>query len=194
QRDNLQQQECDLHPFLAKASEVEAALEQLHQAKQRLGVLDRTQTQIAPLLQRQHALQRELDRTQSRYAARLEELNATAQRLQRGATEKHPLQEGLRQVEAALAELEKTRTYLQRVKEKGLERRNFLDSLKVRQQTYEHQLKEVDRKLELLQSSNAPEGAAPACPLCDRPLDNHHQQRVCKKPRHNARNSRISSG
>jgi exonuclease SbcC len=74
-----------------------------------------------------------------------------------------------------IEQLEKKRVYLQRVQEKGLERRNFMERLQAYQRDYEKQLGELEQKIQMLQNPNA------ICPLCDRSLDEHHWNRVVEK-------------
>jgi exonuclease SbcC len=64
---------------------------------------------------------------------------------------------------------------LQRVQEKGHERRNFIERLQAHQRDYEKQIAELEQKLQMLQNPNA------LCPLCERPLDEHHWNRVVEK-------------
>jgi len=61
------------------------------------------------------------------------------------------------------------------VQEKGLERRKFMENLQANQRHYEQLLGEVGQKLKMLQNPEA------KCPLCDRPLDEHHWQHVVDK-------------
>lgn len=79
------------------------------------------------------------------------------------------------EVEVQIEELEKKRVYLQRVQEKGQERRHFIERLQAHQRDYERQLGELEQKLKMLQTPDA------LCPLCERPLDEHHWNRVVDK-------------
>ncbi len=75
----------------------------------------------------------------------------------------------------AIHALEKKRVYQQRVREKGLERRSFMERLMAQTSDYETQLAAVTQKIQMLQVPDA------LCPLCDRPLDEHHWDLVIEK-------------
>lgn len=177
QQQALAEQLRDCQPILAKAEEVQVTLGQFHAAKAHLRRLDALQLQVAPLLQRRQTLQRDLDRTQTQLKTRLEELAATEQTLQSQQAQKPQLMQAVIEVAQTLDYLEKRRTYQAQVREKGLERRSFMDQLQANQRTYEAQLAQVDQKIRLLSEPNA------VCPLCDRPLDEHHWQLVLERQR-----------
>ncbi len=183
--------------ILSRVGEVETALKQLAAARNQLSELDRLQLQVSPLLQRRHALQNELDRAYNRLNARLEELHSTASQMQAQQQRQPRLQQAVIEVGGQLDQLEKKRVYQQRVQEKGLERRSFRDRLQENQREYEAKLAELAHKIQMLQGHGVygtgqdseespipnPQSpvAFPPCPLCDRPLDEHHWQRVIHK-------------
>jgi exonuclease SbcC len=171
----LQQQEQEIHFTLTKKEEVEAALAQLTRARNRVAHLDQLQMQVSPLLQQRATLQSQLDRVGAGLVARLEQLQATENQLQRAFARQPQLHAAVMDVKTQLEELEKKRVYLQRVQEKGQERRHFIERLQAQQREYERVLGELEQKLLLLQNPNA------LCPLCERPLDEHHWNRVADK-------------
>ncbi|MDY6939563.1 MAG: exonuclease subunit SbcC [Cyanobacteriota bacterium] len=171
----LDRQEGDLTKILAQADQVEAGLAQLQQARDRVSTLDRLQTEVAPLMQRRSHLQTELDRATARLHARLEEIQTQQRALSDRDAQTAQLQTALTELSEQIGELEKKQVYQQRVREKGLERRSFLDRLKAHQRDYEVQIEEFDRKIKMLQVPDA------QCPLCDRPLDEHHWDLVAQK-------------
>ncbi|MGQ9871699.1 AAA family ATPase [Leptodesmis sp.] len=219
QLDALQQQEQEIQHALRKASTVEAGLRKLQEARAHLNHLEQLHLQASPLLQRQQHLQTELDRHKTRLLARLEEVQATTQQLQAQQKHQPQLQQAVQEISDRIAELDQLRTYQQQVRDKGLERRNFMERLQENQRTYEIQLAEVDQKIQLLQqetiaatiqnpkskirnpkfdSTDSPEPTPqnakrktqnlkllthsfPPCPLCDRPLDEHHWTLVLNK-------------
>ena len=150
QLDSLQQQERELQVHLQKSAEVDAALGRLQTSKERLHALDRLQIQVSPLLQRRQALQAERDRARAKAIARLEELDATLARARDGIAQQPKVAQLLRDVEARIAYLEKRRLRLQQVREKGMERRSFMDDLNAQQRECEYQLAELEQKLQLL--------------------------------------------
>ncbi|KAF3889356.1 MULTISPECIES: exonuclease subunit SbcC [Nostocales] len=171
----LQQQEQDLQQILGKSEEVEVALAQLAAARNRLEQLDRLQLQVSPLLQKRASLQTQIDRAHAGLVARLEQLGSTENQLQRASQRQPQLQQAVMEVAIHIEELEKKRVYLQRVQEKGQERRHLIERLQAHQRDYERLLGELQQKLQMLQTPNA------LCPLCERPLDEHHWNRVVDK-------------
>lgn len=201
QLEALVQQEAEIQQTLNKTVEVEAALTQLQQARSRLLQLDQLQTHVAPLLQRRQQLQNQLDRATTRLTARLEDLRISTQHLQTQQERQPQLKQAVLDVSDRIETLEQRRAYQQQVREKGLERRNFMERLQAHQRNYEAQLAEVEQKLQLLkqgvqatvEENGSPSSSSistplwlsasdyPPCPLCDRPLDEHHWKLVLEK-------------
>jgi exonuclease SbcC len=237
QLEALSQQEAEIQPILGKSADVEAALEQLQQARTALQQLDQLQTQASPLLQRRQQIQTQLDRIQTRLTTRLEELRTTAHQLQTQQKHQPQLKQAVSEISDRIETLEHRRIYQQRVREKGLERRSFMERLQALQRNYEVQLADVEQKIQLLkadvkyavsvvevedgamrwgdreeedaglqghgdtedfqfpipasqfpansklkvQNSLLTSSPFPPCPLCDRPLDEHHWNLVLEK-------------
>ncbi|MBF2080637.1 MAG: AAA family ATPase [Synechococcales cyanobacterium T60_A2020_003] len=221
---SLTDQATDLQRTLAKTDDIAAALQQLRQAQDRLSELNQLQAKAVPLLQRRQQLQTQIDQAEARIIARIESLDATAQQLQTQHSRQPQLQHAIQDVATQIDYLEKRRAYQNDVREKGLERRSFMERLQADQRIYETQLAELDQKIRLLkhqgnvwnpdttkplveqgaslseryaaetesvyevvtltpQTQAQPAFAAykepsPLCPLCDRPLDEHHWQLV----------------
>lgn len=171
----VQQQEQELQQTLTKSDEVEAALAQLAAARNRVVQMDQLQLQVAPLLQQRATLQSQLDRAHAGLVARLEQLGATANQLQRQHRRQPQLQQAVMEVAIQIEELEKKRVYLQRVQEKGQERRHLIERLQAHQRDFEKLLGELQQKLQMLQNPNA------ICPLCERSLEEHYWNRVVDK-------------
>ncbi|UZQ53975.1 AAA family ATPase [Trichothermofontia sichuanensis B231] len=206
QQQGLVQQEQDLQQVLSKSTDIEAGLNQLNQARARLRELDQLQLQVTPLIQRQQALQNEIEQERARLVARLEELQRSQQAIQAQQQQEPQLQQALLEVSDRIEYLERRQIYLQRVREKGLERRSFVDRLQAHQRDYERQLAEIEQKLHLLSQGIvradvdadtgvggftevdgghpnrsgqlAPTHTYPPCPLCHQPLDEPHWQQV----------------
>jgi exonuclease SbcC len=172
---SLEQQEQELEQTLTKSSEVETALNQLSAAREHLNHLDQLQMQVSPLLQQRANLQSQIDRTHASLVARLEQLQATENQLHKQNSRQPQLQQAVMDVGVKIEELEKKKVYLQRVQEKGQERRHFIERLQAQQREYEKILAELEQKLQMLQNPDA------LCPLCERPLDEHHWNRVIQK-------------
>ena len=208
QLEALEQQQKEVQDILSQQPEVEAGLAQLQAARTRLSQIDQLQLQVAPLLQRRQQLQSQLDRVHARLSARLEELNSRARSQQATYQQKQPeLHRELQAVANHILQLENKRVYQQRVTEKGQERHHFLKSLQDSQRDFEARLAELDQKIQLLgippnntdlvEQKLLPESdiyhnlklktqdlQLPNCPLCDRPLDEHHWNLVVTKHRH----------
>jgi exonuclease SbcC len=187
QLEALQQQEQENQQILSKAPKVEAALKELQKARIALHAMDQLQLQVAPLTQRRDHLQQELDRGKTRLTAHLEEIRASFQELYL-KQQRHPhLQQAVVEVSDRITDLEQQRIYQQQVRDKGLERRNFMERLQESQRNYETQLSEVEQKIQWLKQPMNPSAADsevlayPPCPLCDRPLDEHHWDLVLEK-------------
>jgi exonuclease SbcC len=171
----LEQQEPELQHTLNKSNEVEAALAELTAARRRLTDLDELQMQVSPLLQQRQNLQSQLDRVHAGLVARLEQLQATETQLKRCLQRQPYLQEVARELEMQISQIQKDKVYLQRVQEKGQERRHFMERLQSQQREYQKVLAEIEQKLQMLRTPDA------ICPLCERPLDEHHWNRVVNK-------------
>ncbi|MCJ8281732.1 MAG: exonuclease subunit SbcC [Rivularia sp. ALOHA_DT_140] len=175
QLEALEQQEQDIHRTLKNTGDVESALEKLKLARQRLNNLDNLQMQVSPLLQQRSSLQNELHRTQAGILARVEQLETTQRQLQNQSRKQPQIQQAVMEVETKIEQLNKDKVYLQRLQEKGIEKRNFMERLHAQQREYERFLGELEQKLQMLQNPDA------ICPLCERPLDEHHWNRVVDK-------------
>jgi exonuclease SbcC len=171
----LQQQEQENRQALSKSAEVAAALIQLTAARDRLANLDRLQLQVTPLLQRRNTLQSQIDKVEARLTAKLEELKTQQSALSYQQSTQSQLQQTATEVAVQIEQLEKDKVYLERVREKGQERRHFLERLQEQQREYEKQLGEIEQKIQMLSVPDA------VCPLCERPLDEHHWNRVVDK-------------
>ena len=185
QLESIAEQQTEIDRILSRRSDIEAGLVKLGQARDRLNALDRLQLQVAPLLRHRQHLQNEIDRGSARLSAKLEELQTSYQRLEQERSETPILQRAAEDLAGEIDRLEKKRIYQQRVLEKGQERRSFMERLQGDQRTYERQLDAIGQKLQLLQQRSPTENDEtseyPPCPLCDRPLDEHHWHLVRQK-------------
>lgn len=221
----VQQQQQENQQILAKTEEIEAALTHLHQARNRLSRFDQLQTKVAPLIQRQQQIHTQLDREQTKLMARREELKSLCQQFTLQLQRQPQLQRAIQEVTTRIEYFEQQRLYQQQVREKGMERRTFLERLQERQRDYEQELSELDHKILMLNKDSGnslpshPASAIeftsakleqrtleddghtamitrstplrssvlstsfPPCPLCDRPLDEHHWQVVLERHR-----------
>lgn len=151
----LNQQQQEIQQTLGRASEIEAGLERLHQARSQLSQLDQLQMQVAPLMQRRQQLQSQLDRSQTRLTARLEELATIRQQLEAQQQQQPVIQQAAQAISAQISEIERRQFYQQQVREKGIERRTFMERLQEQQRKCEREMAELDQKLLLLQQGRA---------------------------------------
>ncbi|XHX80368.1 MAG: AAA family ATPase [Stenomitos frigidus ULC029] len=150
QLEAIAQQDAELQQTLAKATDIAAAVQQLQQARTHLSQLDQRQVQASPLLQRRQVIQSQLDRLSTRLATRLEELHASAQQLQAQQSCHPQLKQAVQEVSDRIAALDARRAYQERVREKGLERRSFMEQLQEQQRHCEGQLAALEQKMQLL--------------------------------------------
>jgi len=189
QLEALCQQEQELQQTLSQQSEVEAGLQQLRLRRDRLAYLDRLQLQVAPLLRRRQQLESQLERDRAYLSAKLEELQTSLGKLQEDRARAPQLQEAAQEIQDRIQQLEKQRTYQQRVLEKGQEMRHFMERLQADQRSYETQLGELNQKIQILNGTRSTASTDESqenesfgvCPLCDRPLDEHHWHLVQQK-------------
>lgn len=173
--DNLETQTHDAQKILSQAEQINQALTELNQARQHLKQLDQIQQDISPLMQRRQTLQVEIEREAARRQARLEQIETNQQELKQQLAEVPELRSEYEATEAKLTELEKKQNYSQRLQQKQQQQQATQERLQQAQQTYDQQLDELLKKLELLQKPEA------VCPLCERPLDEEHKQHVTNK-------------
>ena len=171
----LEQQEQENQEILSRAAEVQAALKQLHSHRQRLKELDELQHHVAPLLQQRAALQTERERTEARLTAKLEQLRSSATQMATQMAQVPQMRQAVLAVDAEIGELEKKRTYQQRVEEKGQERKSFRERLQENQRVCEKQWEELRQKLQML---GVPEAT---CPLCEQHLNELVRHQVIHK-------------
>ena len=173
--ESIEQQEQEINKVLSKTGDVESALFKLEKARQQLTELDRLQQYISPLMRQKNDLEKEIGRQEAKLTAKLEQLSHAAQQLAEDIERVPEKRDRLLTVDAQIEELDKKRTYQNRVKEKGSERRDFQTKLQENQRIYERQLHELQQKLQMLSNPDA------VCPLCDRELDEHHRHQVVGK-------------
>jgi len=150
QLEALTQQDAELQQTLARATDIAAAVQQLQEARAHLSQLDQRQVQASPLLQRRQVIQSQLDRLSTRLTTRLEELHASAQQLQAQQSCQPQLKQAVLEVSDRIAALDARRAYQERVREKGLERRSFMEQLQEQQRHCEGQLAALEQKMQLL--------------------------------------------
>ncbi|MFN3361704.1 MAG: AAA family ATPase, partial [Pseudanabaenaceae cyanobacterium] len=175
QREELYRQRQQLQKILQRQLEIESTYQQYQAQKVQLQEYDRRQAQVTPLQQRLQNLERQRQQIQANLQAKQEALLQQKDQLQKQLAQQQPLQQQLQVLEQQISELHKKQVYQQRVHEKGLERRDFLERLKVRLQELEEKIKQTTINLQQIKAPQA------NCPLCDQPLNLHHRQYVQQK-------------
>jgi DNA repair protein SbcC/Rad50 len=166
------QQERELASILATAGDVAKGIAELQVCRQRLAALDKLQIEVLPLQQQQVSLQSSIDRETAKIQAKLNELGLRERQMQLKANEQPQLIAQLKQLDTQIAELDRQKVYQERVKEKGLNKKESIGKLQADCQNYQRQSIELDKKLELLKDPDA------SCPLCDRALDENHWEHI----------------
>jgi DNA repair protein SbcC/Rad50 len=175
QLETLEKQEQELQQILSHSTEIQIGLEQLRQHRQRLKELDELQHQVAPLLQRRYTLQTEIERAQAKLTAKLEQLRLSEAELTAELARVPEIKQKAIAVDEEIQAIEKKQVYLQRVKDKGQERKSQKENFKTNQSLIEQQIEELIDKLKRLQVPH------PICPLCEQALDEHHRHQVIEK-------------
>ena len=173
--ESIEQQEQENTKVIAKIKDVEPALAKLKTSRQQLAELDKTQQHISPLIKRKNELETQINRQEAKLLAKLEQLSISIQKLTQDIEKVPEKRNQLLTVDAQIEELNKRKVYQTRVKEKGTERREFQTKLQENQRIYERQIYELQQKIQMLSNPDA------SCPLCDRPLDEHHRHQVISK-------------
>lgn len=171
----LEKQEQELQQILLQSAEIQASLEQLRQHRQRLKELDELQHQVAPLLQRRYTLQTEIERAQAKLTAKLEQMRLSEAELVAELARVPEIKQNAIAVDEEIQAIEKKQVYLQRVKDKGQERKSQKENFQTNQSIFEKQIEELIDKLQRLQVTH------PICPLCEQGLDEHHRHQVIEK-------------
>ncbi len=166
------QQEQELVNILATAGDVSQGIAELQVCRQQLAKLDRLQLEVLPLQQQQASVQSKIDRETAKIQAKLNELGLRERQMQLKLNQQPQLVAQLQQLDSQIAELDRQKVYQERVKDKGLTKKESIGKLQADCQNYRRQLVELDKKLALLKDPDA------SCPLCDRALDQNHWEHI----------------
>ncbi|MFQ3680239.1 MAG: SMC family ATPase [Pseudanabaenaceae cyanobacterium] len=164
----LQQQRAELDSLLQKSAEIQAAGERAQKARAELQEYERRYSLWQPREQHRQQRQRYWEAEEARLRTRLEE--------RKRYIEAEPTEN----LDAAIERLQKLQVYRDRVLEKGMERRDFAQTLETRHQECQRRLARLHSDLERLQQE-VPGEAYPPCPLCDRPLSQASWEAVRQK-------------
>ncbi|ATS19473.1 hypothetical protein BRW62_02550 [Parathermosynechococcus lividus PCC 6715] len=171
----IQEQSQHLATLIAKEPDILSALEQLQQARAQLQELEELQQQVFPLLRAKHQLETQRQQHYEHLRSRREELQQRWHHLQAQLNRQPELEQAVSVITAQIETLEKKRIYQEHLRQKGLERRQFMEQLQARQRDYERQIGHLDESLDRLGQPGA------VCPLCQQPLDEEHYQQVLRR-------------
>jgi exonuclease SbcC len=169
----LTRQEKTLEKTLEKKAEISHRLETLRTAKKQLRQFDVTEAKSAPLRQRFQQVQSQIAQAQTRLATRIEELGSHQEQISTQQVQAPQLLENAHEISHRLAYLEQRKAYQEAVREKGVERRSFMERLRESQRHCEVELEKFDQMLNLLVD---PDEAH--CPLCAQVLDAANWQKL----------------
>lgn len=173
QLDELTRQEEALEKTLEKKADVSHRLETLRAAKKQLRAFDATEAKSAPLRQRSQQIQSQIAQAQTRLATRIEELGSRQQQISTQQVQTPQLVENAAEISHRLAYLEQRKEYQEAIREKGVERRSFMERLRENQRHCEVELDKFNHMLSLLVD---PDDAH--CPLCAQTLDGANWQKL----------------
>ncbi len=167
----LQTQAEEIQMILSKKGEITRKLEQLRAARKELHQLDKMEAQSAPLRLRLRQIESEIGQAHTRLVTRIEELNNRQTQLSTQQTQAPQLMQAAVEVSHRIAYLEQRRDYQEALRQKGLERRSFMERLQANQLNHEVEIARFDQTLKLLEN---PDEAC--CPLCEQSLDGQNWQ------------------
>ncbi len=159
---------------LTRLPEVEQALGELRVCRLRLEQLDTRHAQATPLLHRRGALQTQLARAEAQHQVQTTTWERSLAEYRTQLGQQAHLEAALATLNDQIAHLERRRNYQDRVKDKGIERRRFLEGLETQTQEYQDQLTRLSQQIVPLEEKAN-------CPLCDQPLDSAHYQVIAQK-------------
>ncbi|WP_038016362.1 AAA family ATPase [Synechococcus sp. PCC 7335] len=169
----LTQQENSLQQSLEQKAEISRRLEALKVAKAQLRQFDITQAKSAPLRQRFQQLQGQIAQARTRLATRIEELGSRREQILTQQVQAPQLAESATEISHRLAYLEQRKKYQEAVREKGVERRSFMERLRESQRNCEVELGKLDQTLALLEDPDESH-----CPLCAQALEGANWQKL----------------
>ena len=169
----LSSQAENLLKILKRKSEISQKRADYHDAKRQLRQLDKSQTKQAPLKQRKQQLQSQIEQAHTRLVTRIEELDNRHAQMATSQAQTPQLAQAVVEVAHRIEYLEQRQTYQEAVRQKGIERRSFMERLQANQVNYEIQLAQFDQTLKQLED---PDNAC--CPLCEQTLEGKSWQEL----------------
>ncbi len=157
---------------LENKAEIRRKLEQLKTAKKELHQLNQSEAQSSPLRLRLRQIEGQIEQAHTRLVTRIEELDNRQMQISSQQTQVPQLVQAAVEVSHRIAYLEQRREYQEALRQKGLERRNFMERLQANQ--LHHQIAIAQHNQTLTQLEEDPDNAC--CPMCEQPLDGQRWQ------------------
>lgn len=173
--ENIINQEKELETIIKKTPNLENDLAKLNICRQKLSQLDEIQSQVNILQLQKQSLETEINREEAILLARIKQLETEENNLQAKLNQAPEIRQKFFTLQARLKEIENTKNYQKRIKEKGEEKNYLIQRYLDNQNNLEKQIKKLNEKLETLNQDYA------VCPLCERELDETHLEYVINK-------------
>lgn len=173
--ENLENKEQDLLIILKDKEQIQSDLEQLYHYRKTLNQLDDIQHEVAPLQQSRLNLCAEIEREKTKLNAKLEQLQGEEIKLNQELVKLSEKRKKFFNIEEQIKVLDNKYNYRERVKEKGLERKNLKEKCEQNKANLTEQLEKLETKLNTLRKEQA------KCPLCEQNLDENHLNYVIEK-------------
>jgi DNA repair protein SbcC/Rad50 len=166
--EDLKKQRADYQQILQQKPKVEEALAHLSEAKEKLKRYDACQSQVAPRIRERQPIEQQIYAEQTKLETQANHLRYEGQKIQGELSKLSFYQRQLEKVTEQITVLQKRQVYLQRVLDKGQDRKLFKEQLELQKNHCENQLKQLTDKRNLLLQPDA------QCPLCKQDLHEDH--------------------
>ncbi len=165
QLDQLERQTQSILKTLERKEEIVEKRALLLAARQKLRQLDAAEAESAPLRQRSRDIQRQIAQAHTRLISQIEAIDSQQTEIAAGQSRSPQLVQAVVEVGHKITHLAQRRDYQEAVRQKGIERRNFMAQLQAQQLDCEVELSQLAQTLQRLAD---PEEAL--CPVCEQSL------------------------
>jgi DNA repair protein SbcC/Rad50 len=166
--EDLKKQRAEYQQILNQRPKVEEASAQLIEAKAKLKQYDSCQSQAAPRIRERQPIEQQIYAEQTKLETQASHLRYEGQKIQGELSKLSFYQRQLEKVTEHITVLQKRQVYLQRVLDKGQDRKLFKEQLELQKNHCETQLRQLSDKRSLLLEPDA------QCPLCKQELHEDH--------------------
>ncbi len=166
--EDLKKQRAEYQQILNQKPKIEEALAHLAEAKEKLKRYDSCQSQVAPRIRERQPIEQKIYAEQTKLETQASHLRYEGQKIQGELSKISFYQRQLERVTEHITVLQKRQVYIQRVTDKGQDRKLFKEQLELRKSHCESQLRQLVDKKNLLTAPDA------QCPLCKQELHEDH--------------------